>query len=103
MDDVTVDPAYLNELANLQRNAAGKARDATGLTEGVSRSLWVSHGPGVFLGNIAFGEAAEARRDAGVAMERLADSLAERLSAAATTYTRVDQQQSRDIDAQIQD
>ncbi len=103
MKDLTADPDYIRGLARTQRQAATDTARAAALTDGVTRSLWLTHGPSVFLGNIAFSNAADARRAAGDAMEKLSDSIADRLENGATIYVNVDQQQGRDFDNRIPD
>lgn len=96
------DPQYLHELANRQRQSAARANDAAAATDGVSRSLWVTHGPSVFVGNIAFGKAADARRAAAEAMGKLSESLAEKLDSGAIAYATVDEGQAGAMESQLQ-
>ena len=97
MEDLTVDPSYLHELAGAQRRAVTDLGNAAAAADGVGANLWATHGVYTAQGNLAVGHAVTARHAAGQAMAQLSSFLAEQLDAAARIYAGVDQQESADI------
>ena len=101
MKDLNVEPAYLRWLAKGQRSAAKEAHDATSDT-GFITDLWRTHGLWVGPGVHGFSKTADARKQAGEAMKKYSEWLADQLDQAAKAYANTDQQQGRDLDKQMQ-
>jgi len=101
MARVTVDKNYLEQLAQGQMSAATKEFYATAAPQDTPAMLWVSHGLLCAASNVAVTNAEDARRDAGLAMERASIALADRLRAAAAAYENTDEQNGEKIDHQV--
>ncbi len=101
MKNLNVEPAYLQWLAKGQRSAATAARDATSDT-GFITDLWRTHGLWVGPGVHGFSTTADARKQAGEAMKKYSEWLADQLDQAAKAYASRDEQQAQSLDKQMQ-
>lgn len=101
--EVTADPAYLRQLAKQQVEASAQLATATAATDGIAKSVWISHGCYVGAANKKIEEAEAARKAAGEAMQRVSTALAEKLPVAAEKYAATDEASSDNIDKQVLD
>ena len=103
MAGVTVGKNYLEQLAQRQISAANKEFYATLAPEDTHVMLWLSHGLLCAASNVAVTNAEDARHDAGFAMARASNVLADKLRAAAAAYENTDEQNGEKIDHQVFD
>jgi hypothetical protein len=103
MAGVTVDKNYLEQLAQRQISAANKDFSAAFAAGDIGSVLWLSHGLLCAASNVAVTNAEDARRDAGLAMQRASKVLADKLRAATAAYENTDEQNGEKIDHQVFD
>ena len=97
-DELRVDPAHLQELADKQSAAASQIAAATPVTEGVAASVEKSHGIICARASEAAAKAEKARADACAAMESMSSSAASNLRDAAAQYVRTDEDSGDRLD-----
>jgi len=98
-DNIQVDPAYLQELSNQQRQAATNVGRCTGHENGKdikgTHGRWVSRGTAVIL------KAVGLRTSAGDALEKMLNATADKLLKAEAEYSKTDDASGRDLGQQM--
>ena len=103
MDELSVDPAYLEKLAQLQDTAAQGSDAAGGLTGGISQAAWTTHG---VVSHDSNREITATEKKRATAAQNISDAsarLAAKLRATTQTYAGVDQGSRWNLDRQVQD
>lgn len=103
MQELTVDPDYLNELAGFQDQASGQATSGAKATHKVSHDLWLTHGVISGVSNTEVSDAVNDRVAAGKAIAKACAALADSLRSAADAYQGTDEQESENLDNQLLD
>lgn len=103
MDDISVDPAYLEKLAQLQDKAVEGSDQAGELTDGISHAVWTTHGVVSRVSNDAITAAEKNRATAAQNISDASARLAAKLRPTAQTYTGVDTELSWNLDRQVGD
>src|SRR5947208_1390313 len=101
MTDVTVQPAYLDELATQHEGAISEIGSALSGVDGTAKDLWFDHGVvcGAAIQEMEKTEGERAR--AGEAMQEVSAAIAENLCTASASYTATDEQASDVLDDQM--
>jgi hypothetical protein len=102
-DNVTADPAHLNQLAQKQDTAAAGLRNASNATDGIVKKVWITHGCYVGAANTTLDKAETARKAAGEAMQAVSTALAKQLRAAGVAYASTDTAAADNVDRQVLD
>lgn len=84
--------AHIRELSAGQTKANSAIGAAAKLTDGVSKSMWLSHGAVCAASNTAVGMAHSAREAASTAMAATSHDLSQKLGVAASRYDQTDAQ-----------
>lgn len=101
MDKLTVTPAYLEQLAGRQDEAAQKSIMAAGATSGTDKDVSHTHGVISDSSNHAIARAEGDRRAAAKNIAAASTALAKRLRALEETYSSVDEDLAREITRQL--
>jgi hypothetical protein len=101
MTDLRVTTAHVRELSARQGEAAAQLTTAATVTDGVSQSMWLSHGAICAVSNMAVAAAEGARKGACQAMSSVSADLDEKLTTAAQRYDEMDQANRRQLDERI--
>jgi hypothetical protein len=101
MTELTVTASYLNDLAELQDQAAAEINTATSGVNGSAENLWYDHGLICGSTATAMQRAEREREDAGSTMQKVSEALAEDLRNAAAGYTTTDEQTGSNVDKQM--
>ena len=101
MADVEITTEHLKQLADKQDQAAAGSGAAATTASNLKTDVWVTHGVASGPSNAAFTKAANARQDAGLALQKASAMLAEKLRAAATAYDSTDDQTSANLNKQL--
>ncbi|WP_205877232.1 ESX-1 secretion-associated protein [Mycobacterium camsae] len=101
MEELTISPSYLEQLAIKQEQASTAVAEAAAATSAMTKAVWVTHGVISGSSNTAF-EAAEAvRRAASVNLRTVATDLAAKLRTAKETYVGVDEELGSNLSKQF--
>jgi Excreted virulence factor EspC, type VII ESX diderm len=100
-DELRVDAAHLQELADKQSEAAAEIAAATPVTVGVAASVASSHGLICARASEAAAKAEKARADACAAMEFMSSSFASNLRDAAAQYVGTDEKSGDRLDGMM--
>ncbi|OCB28324.1 hypothetical protein A5674_16795 [Mycobacterium malmoense] len=103
MADVTVTSEHLDRLAVTQDQASAQAGTAAVAASSLETDVWVTHGVVSAASNLAFTNAANARKSTGDAMSRASTELAGKLRTAKNVYASTDDQASMNIAKQVLD
>ncbi|MBY0443050.1 MAG: ESX-1 secretion-associated protein [Mycobacteriaceae bacterium] len=103
MANVTVDPDYLEKLAKLQDEAAEGSAQAGELTDGISRTVWTTHGVVSHVSNHEITAAENSRATAAQNISDASARLAATLRPTAQTYAGVDTGLGWNLDRQVRD
>ncbi|MGD1344831.1 ESX-1 secretion-associated protein [Mycobacterium seoulense] len=103
MADVAVTPEHLDKLAITQEQASSQAGTAASAASGLETDVWVTHGVVCAASNLAFTNAANARKSTGDAMSRASTQLADKLRTAKSVYASTDEQSGKNIAQQVLD
>jgi hypothetical protein len=103
MADLAVTPEHLDSLATKQDQAATQATTAASAGSNVKVATWVSHGIISGASNVAFTNAAEARKKIADTMSQASTGLAGKLRTAKAVYGGADDAAGKSIDKQLRD
>ncbi|CQD21604.1 ESX-1 secretion-associated protein EspC [Mycobacterium europaeum] len=101
MADLIVTPEHLKKLATAQDQAATRASTAGTAGDNIKAAVWVTHGIVSGASNVAFTNAAAARKSTAEAMSKASTELSGKLRTARAVYQSADDETSRNIDAQV--
>ncbi|TFV59105.1 ESX-1 secretion-associated protein [Mycobacterium sp. PS03-16] len=102
MTELRVSTEHVHELASRQGQAAARLTGASSATDGVSGSMWLSHGVVCALSNAAVAAAESARKAACAGMAVVSTDLHEKLGVAAHRYDETDRVSSGTLAERIQ-
>uniref|UniRef100_A0A5Q5CAZ7 ESX-1 secretion-associated protein n=1 Tax=Mycobacterium sp. (strain JLS) TaxID=164757 RepID=A0A5Q5CAZ7_MYCSJ len=100
-DQLRIDPAHLQDLADKQGGTATQIASAAPVTQGVAASVATSHGNICAPTSEAAARAEQARADACAAMEFMSTSLQESLLGAIAWYSRTDSESWDELDGRM--
>lgn len=101
MTDVTVEPAYLQELATQQEGAVDEIGSGLSGVAGTAKDLWFDHGVVCGAAIKQMQRSESQRKEAGEAMQKVSTALAENLTTASAGYVATDEQAGDVLDDQM--
>src|SRR5262245_32221981 len=101
MEDLSITPSYLTDLAKQQDRAAGEIGSATKAVEGTAEQLWYDHGDVCGQTVSAMKALERERRNTGDTMTNVSEALAANLRQAAADYGATDEEAGAVIDQQM--
>ncbi|MEE6140082.1 ESX-1 secretion-associated protein [Mycobacterium sp. 050128] len=101
MADLSVNAAYLTDLARQQDRAAGEIGSGTKAVEGTAEKLWYDHGPICGYTAQEMTDCESVRQNTGNTMKKVSEALAEDLRNAAARYVATDDAAGGAVDQQV--
>ena len=100
-ENLKVTTSFVREIAQGQADNAQTISQIQPVTDGMTLTMWQSHGVICASSNMRMGQLQDARKDACTAMSDMSTSLSERLTSAAEAYDKMDEELGRLLDRQV--